>query len=43
MSDASEEPLAMGERQWREDDTSPVIEVARREGRVIALPVAEGG
>lgn len=40
-TDSRIEPLAVGERQWREDAASPIIEVARREGQVIALPVAE--
>jgi len=29
------EPIVCGERQWLEDDTSPIIEMARREGEVI--------
>lgn len=33
------EPLAVGERQWQEDDASMIIEVARREGEDILLPV----
>ena len=33
------EPLAVGERQWQEDDDSMSIEVARREGEEILLPV----
>jgi predicted nucleotidyltransferase len=32
------EPIACGERQWREDDVSTIIEVARREGERVALP-----
>jgi predicted nucleotidyltransferase len=31
------EPIPCGERQWIEDDTSPIIEIARREGEVITL------
>lgn len=31
------EPIACGERQWLEDDTSPILEIARREGEVIAF------
>jgi predicted nucleotidyltransferase len=31
------EPIACGERQWQEDGTSPIIEIARREGEVIAF------
>jgi predicted nucleotidyltransferase len=26
------EPVACGERRWEEDDGSPIIEIARREG-----------
>jgi predicted nucleotidyltransferase len=31
------EPIPCGERQWVEDDTNPIIEIARREGEVVAL------
>ncbi len=31
------EPIACGERQWIEDDTRAIIEIARREGQVITL------
>lgn len=30
--DSRIEPVPCGERQWREDDSSPVIEIARRAG-----------
>jgi predicted nucleotidyltransferase len=36
-SDSRIEPIPCGERQWQEDDSSPIIEVARREGEYIAL------
>jgi len=39
-SDSRIEPIAVGERQWREDDTSAIIEIARREGEEISLPIA---
>jgi predicted nucleotidyltransferase len=29
------EPIACGEQQWQEDDFTPILEVARREGIVI--------
>ena len=29
------EPIPCGERQWREDDGTPIIEIARREGVII--------
>lgn len=31
------EPIPCGERQWIEDDTSAVIEIARREGEAITI------
>ena len=31
------EPFAVGERQWREDDSSTLIEMARREGLEISV------
>jgi predicted nucleotidyltransferase len=40
QTDSRIEPIAVGERQWREDDTSVIIEMARREGQEIPLPVA---
>jgi predicted nucleotidyltransferase len=36
--DSRIEPLPCGERQWREDGASPLIEMVRREGEVVALP-----
>jgi len=30
------EPIPCGEREWEEDDTRPILEVARREGIEIA-------
>ncbi|MBF0416352.1 MAG: nucleotidyltransferase domain-containing protein [Magnetococcales bacterium] len=29
------EPVAIGSRQWQEDDTAGIIEIARREGQII--------
>ena len=29
------EPIPCGERQWAEDDTSVILEIARREGEII--------
>jgi hypothetical protein len=40
QTDSRIEPIAVGERQWREDDASAIIEIARREGQEILLPVA---
>jgi len=31
------EPIPCGERQWNEDDSSAIIEIARREGEKINL------
>jgi len=31
------EPIPCGERQWQEDDSSAIIEIARREGNLITL------
>ena len=40
QTDSRIEPIAVGERQWREDDANAIIEIARREGQAILLPVA---
>ncbi|MBI5815720.1 MAG: nucleotidyltransferase domain-containing protein [Nitrospinae bacterium] len=34
-TDARIEPIPCGEIQWREDDGSPIIEVARLEGQIV--------
>jgi hypothetical protein len=31
------EPIPCGEKQWEEDDSSAIIEIARREGERIAV------
>jgi predicted nucleotidyltransferase len=36
-ADSRIEPIPCGERQWQEDDSSAIIEIARREGERIAL------
>jgi len=36
-TDSRIEPIAVGERQWLEDDSSPLIEIARREGQVVTI------
>jgi hypothetical protein len=38
QTDSRIEPIAVGERQWREDDASAIIEMARREGYEIPMP-----
>ena len=39
-TDSRIEPIPCGERQWREDNSSAIIEIARREGERIDLPEA---
>jgi len=36
-TDSRIEPIPVGERQYNEDDSSLIIEVARREGQIIPL------
>jgi predicted nucleotidyltransferase len=36
--DSRIEPVPCGERQWVEDDSSAIIEIARRDGKRIDLP-----
>ncbi len=36
-TDSRIEPVPCGERQWAEDDATPVIEAARREGHAVTL------
>jgi len=36
-SDSRIEPIPCGERQWDEDSTSQIVEIARREGERISL------
>ena len=35
-TDSRIEPIPCGVRQWEEDDTNPIIEIARRDGESIA-------
>jgi len=35
--DSRIEPIAVGQRQFEEDDSSAIIEIARREGQLISL------
>jgi len=37
FTDSRVEPIAVGERQYQEDDSSAIIEIARREGQRIQL------
>jgi len=40
-TDSRIEPVACGERQWTEDDSSAIIEIARREGERIDVEEVE--
>jgi predicted nucleotidyltransferase len=40
-SDSRIEPIPCGERQWDEDSSSSIVEIARREGETITLAEAE--
>jgi hypothetical protein len=35
--DSRVEPIPCGEKQWRDDDGSAIIEIARREGELVSL------
>jgi predicted nucleotidyltransferase len=35
--DSRIEPIAVGQKQFEQDNSSPIIEIARREGRVVSL------
>lgn len=35
--DSRIEPIPCGEKQWLEDDSSAIIEVARREGEIVTV------
>ena len=36
-TDSRIEPIPVGEKQYQEDDSSVIIEIARREGQIISL------
>jgi predicted nucleotidyltransferase len=40
-SDSRIEPIPCGERQWIEDSSSAIVEIARREGETILIHEAE--
>ena len=40
-SDSRIEPIPCGQRQWEEDSSSAIVEIARREGETISLGEAE--
>jgi len=35
-TDSRIEPIPCGEKQWQEDDSSPIVEIARREGQRVS-------
>ena len=37
QTDGRIEPILCGEKQWLEDDSSAIIEVARREGEIVSM------
>ncbi len=37
VTDSRVEPIGVGERQWEEDDETPIIEIARNEGVEVRL------
>jgi predicted nucleotidyltransferase len=36
-TDSRIEPIPCGEKQWQEDDSSAIIEIARREGEIVRI------
>ena len=40
-SDSRIEPIPCGERQWNEDSSSAIVEIARREGEAILINEAD--
>lgn len=36
-TDSRIEPVPVGERQWQEDNASPIVEIARREGQRVMI------
>ena len=34
-TDSRVEPIPVGEREWLEDDSRAIVEIARREGQVV--------
>ncbi|MEK7398162.1 MAG: nucleotidyltransferase domain-containing protein [Candidatus Poribacteria bacterium] len=37
LTDSRIEPIPCGEKQWQEDDSSAIIEIARREGEIVRI------
>jgi predicted nucleotidyltransferase len=36
-TDSRLEPVPVGEQEWKEDDTRAIVEIARREGRIVEV------
>lgn len=36
-TDTRVEPIAVGTREWKEDDSRAIVEIARREGQIIEV------
>jgi predicted nucleotidyltransferase len=36
-SDNRVEPIPVGEREWKEDDSRAIVEIARREGQIVEV------
>jgi len=36
-TDTRVEPIPVGEREWKEDDSRAIVEIARREGRIVEV------
>jgi Nucleotidyltransferase domain. len=36
-TDSRVEPIAVGEREWIEDDSRAIVEIARREGQIVEV------
>ena len=36
-TDSRVEPVPVGEREWEEDDSRPIIEIARHEGQIVEV------
>ena len=41
-TDSRIEPIGVGERRWREDDASVILEIVRREGQEVPVPTVAG-
>ena len=36
-TDSRVEPIPVGEREWKDDDSRAIVEIARREGRIVEM------